>query len=167
MVEVDHDNNHQEKEQAVAELGKTSRVRLPVPQPDKANLNLWSYLKQCIGKELTKITMPVHWNEPLSLLQVIFLKILMVIQFSALKRITEYMNYSYLLRTTPSLPDPMLRLQQVATFAVSALASNNDRMGKPFNPMLGETYQLQQDDFRIVCEQVFLMGVFNGCFFME
>ena len=64
------------------------------------------------------------------------------------------MNYSYLLRASPSLPDPMLRLQQVATFAVSALASNNDRMGKPFNPMLGETYQLEQDDFKVVCEQV-------------
>ena len=71
VVEVDHDNNHQEEKQALAELGKTSRVSLPVPQPDKVNLNLWSYLKQCIGKELTKITMPVHWNEPLSLLQVL------------------------------------------------------------------------------------------------
>ena len=27
-------------------------------------------------------------------------------------------------------------------------------MGKPFNPLLGETYQLEQDDFRIFCEQV-------------
>ena len=69
LVEVDHDNNHQdEKKPAVSVKG--SRTKLPVPQPDKANLNLWSYLKQCIGKELTKITMPVHWNEPLSLLQV-------------------------------------------------------------------------------------------------
>jgi hypothetical protein len=28
------------------------------------------------------------------------------------------------------------------------------RMGKPFNPLLGETYQLEQEHFRIVCEQV-------------
>jgi hypothetical protein len=27
-------------------------------------------------------------------------------------------------------------------------------MGKPFNPLLGETYQLEQEHFRIVCEQV-------------
>ena len=47
---------------------------------------------------------------------------------------------------------------QVATFAVSALASNNGRMGKPFNPLLGETYQLEQDDFRIFCEQVQKVG---------
>ena len=114
------------------------RTKLPVPQPEKVNLNLWSCLKQCIGKELTKITMPVNWNEPLSLLQ----------------RITEYMNYSHLLAAAPRLEDPVVRLQQVATFAVSALASNNLRMGKPFNPLLGETYQLEQTGFRIVCEQV-------------
>ena len=116
----------------------TGRTKLPVPQPDKVNLNLWSCLKQCIGKELSKITMPVHWNEPISLLQ----------------RISEYMNYSHLLRSAPDLDDPVLRLQHVATFAVSALASNFLRMGKPFNPLLGETYQLEQDGFRIVCEQV-------------
>ena len=122
----------------VAEV--TGRTKLPVPQPEKVNLNLWSYLKQCIGRELSKITMPVHWNEPLSLLQ----------------RITEYMNYSHLLASAPGLEAPVARLQQVATFAVSALASNNMRMGKPFNPLLGETYQLEQDSFRIVCEQVWM-----------
>lgn len=39
-------------------------------------------------------------------------------------------------------------------FAVSALASNWERLGKPFNPLLGETFEYQNDDFRIVCEQV-------------
>ena len=123
-----------------ASPGQAARTKLPVPQPEKVNLNLWSYLKQCIGRELSKITMPVHWNEPLSLLQ----------------RITEYMNYSHLLASAPGLEAPVARLQQVATFAVSALASNNMRMGKPFNPLLGETYQLEQDSFRIVCEQVWV-----------
>ena len=120
------------------DVSAKGRTKLPVPQPEKVNLNLWSCLKQCIGKELSKITMPVHWNEPISLLQ----------------RISEYMNYSHLLRSAPDLDDPVLRLQHVATFAVSALASNYLRMGKPFNPLLGETYQLEQDGFRIVCEQV-------------
>ena len=30
-----------------------------------------SFLKSVIGKDLTKVTMPVHFNEPLSFLQVI------------------------------------------------------------------------------------------------
>jgi oxysterol-binding protein 1 len=39
--------------------------------PDKPNypLNLWSIIKNCIGKDLTKIPMPVNFNEPLSMLQ--------------------------------------------------------------------------------------------------
>lgn len=39
--------------------------------PDKPNypLNLWSIMKNCIGKELSKIPMPVNFNEPLSMLQ--------------------------------------------------------------------------------------------------
>lgn len=39
-------------------------------------------------------------------------------------------------------------------FAVSALASNWERLGKPFNPLLGETYEYQNSEFRILCEQV-------------
>jgi len=116
----------------------TTRERLPVKQPDKNNSNLWSVLKQCIGKELSKITMPVQWNEPISLLQ----------------RVSEYMNYAYLLKKAAKAKTSEERLEMVATFAVSALASNFERMGKPFNPLLGETYELVKEDFRIVCEQV-------------
>lgn len=43
---------------------------------------------------------------------------------------------------------------QIAAFAVSALASNWERLGKPFNPLLGETYEYQNSEFRIICEQV-------------
>ena len=42
------------------------------------------------------------------------------------------------------------RRQYVAAFAVSGLASSWLRLGKPFNPLLGETYQLERSDFRLV-----------------
>uniref|UniRef100_A0A8C1ALY8 Oxysterol-binding protein n=1 Tax=Cyprinus carpio carpio TaxID=630221 RepID=A0A8C1ALY8_CYPCA len=44
----------------------------------------------------------------------------------------------------------------VAAFAVSAVASQWDRTGKPFNPLLGETYELTREDqgFRLISEQV-------------
>lgn len=42
----------------------------------------------------------------------------------------------------------------MTAFIISALSSNLDRLNKPFNPLLGETYELQRDDYRIVCEQV-------------
>ncbi|KAK5639621.1 hypothetical protein RI129_012113 [Pyrocoelia pectoralis] len=115
------------------------RYRLILPVPMYHNdFNIWSVLKNCIGKELSKITMPVVFNEPLSFLQ----------------RMTEYMEYSHLLRIAAEQSDPILRLQYVTGFAVSALASNWERLGKPFNPLLGETFELERQEFRIICEQV-------------
>lgn len=37
---------------------------------------------------------------------------------------------------------PVRCSQCVAAFAVSAVASQWERTGKPFNPLLGETYEL-------------------------
>ncbi|XP_019865898.1 oxysterol-binding protein-related protein 2 [Aethina tumida] len=116
---------------------KEYRLVLPVPMYH-SDYNIWSVLKNCIGKELSKITMPVVFNEPLSFLQ----------------RMTEYMEYSYLLKLASQQPDPLSRMTYVVGFAVSALASNWERLGKPFNPLLGETYELEREDFKIICEQV-------------
>lgn len=62
------------------------------------DFNLWSVLKNCIGKELSKITMPVVFNEPLTFLQ----------------RMTEYMEYARLLRMAAEQDDPVERLKYVA-----------------------------------------------------
>ncbi|XP_046377333.2 oxysterol-binding protein-related protein 1-like [Haliotis rufescens] len=127
--------------------GKTStaikpwaRVRLPVPMFSRQEFSIWSILKQCIGKELSKITMPVIFNEPISFIQ----------------RISEYMEYSYLLDEASRQADPVKRMQYVAAFAVSAISSNWERIGKPFNPLLGETYELERPDlgYKLVGEQV-------------
>nr|CAD7587845.1 unnamed protein product [Timema genevievae] len=115
-----------------------ARQVLPVPMQSRSDFSLWSVLKNCVGKELSKITMPVIFNEPLSFLQ----------------RMVEYMEYAQLLRKASEEPDPNKRMQLVAAFAVSALASNWERLGKPFNPLLGETYELEREEFRVVCEQV-------------
>lgn len=55
---------------SVALYSRESRKRR-VRVPDKPNhpLNLWSIMKNCIGKDLSKIPMPVNFNEPLSMLQ--------------------------------------------------------------------------------------------------
>ncbi|KTG07463.1 hypothetical protein cypCar_00009820 [Cyprinus carpio] len=44
----------------------------------------------------------------------------------------------------------------VAAFAISAVASQWDRTGKPFNPLLGETFELTRDEegYRMISEQV-------------
>ncbi|XP_023671311.1 oxysterol-binding protein-related protein 1 [Paramormyrops kingsleyae] len=119
---------------------KKHRTTLPVPMISRNDVSIWSILKKCIGMELSKITMPVVFNEPLSFLQ----------------RISEYMEHTYLIHQANSSSDSIERLKCVAAFAVSAVASQWERTGKPFNPLLGETYELVREDlaFRWMSEQV-------------
>ncbi|XP_016333161.1 oxysterol-binding protein-related protein 2-like isoform X1 [Sinocyclocheilus anshuiensis] len=119
---------------------KKHRSSLPAPMFSRNDFSVWSILKKCIGLELSKITMPIVFNEPLSFLQ----------------RISEYMEHTYLIQKACSQSDSIERMQTVAAFAVSAVASQWDRTGKPFNPLLGETYELTREDqgFRLISEQV-------------
>ncbi|XP_070533773.1 oxysterol-binding protein-related protein 1-like [Ptychodera flava] len=137
----DDDENSQDGAIAIP-VGAHSgyRIRLPIPMFNKDHFSLWTILKQCIGKELSKITMPVVFNEPLSFLQ----------------RMCEYLEHVHLLDKADACQDPILRLQYVAAFATVACASNLDRVQKPFNPLLGETYELVRKDmgFRLISEQV-------------
>ncbi|XP_077963819.1 oxysterol-binding protein-related protein 2 isoform X6 [Gasterosteus aculeatus] len=116
------------------------RTSLPAPMFSRNDFSIWSILRNCIGMELSKITMPVIFNEPLSFLQ----------------RLTEYMEHTYLLQRANACPDSTQRMKCVAAFAVSAVASQWERTGKPFNPLLGETYELVREDlgFRLLSEQV-------------
>lgn len=52
--------------------------------------------------------------------------------------------------------DPMERMALIAAFAVSGYSSTFFRTHKPFNPLLGETYECVREDkgFRFVAEQV-------------
>ncbi|KAM3929397.1 oxysterol-binding protein-related protein 1 isoform 2-T2 [Leptodactylus fuscus] len=119
---------------------KKHRTTLPSPMFSRNDFSIWSILRKCIGMELSKITMPVIFNEPLSFLQ----------------RLSEYMEHTYLIHKANLCTDPIERMQCVAAFAVSAVASQWERTGKPFNPLLGETYELVRDDlgFRLISEQV-------------
>jgi hypothetical protein len=65
------------------------------------DFSIWSVLKHCIGKELSKITMPVIFNEPLSFLQ----------------RMVEYMEYAHLLRRASEEANPVYRMQVSAAFS--------------------------------------------------
>ncbi|XP_023282967.1 oxysterol-binding protein-related protein 1-like [Seriola lalandi dorsalis] len=119
---------------------KKHRTSLPSPMFSRNDVSIWSILKKCIGMELSKIAMPVIFNEPLSFLQ----------------RLTEYMEHTYLIHQANATTDSVERMKCVAAFAVSAVASQWERTGKPFNPLLGETFELIRDDlgFRWVSEQV-------------
>jgi len=93
-----------------------------------------------IGKDMTKMTLPVSFNECTSLLQ----------------RVAEDMEYTDLLDTAVERADSTERLVYVAAFAASEYASTINRVAKPFNPLLGETYEYCRPDknFRFFVEQV-------------
>lgn len=46
------------------------RTRLPAPKPLTEDFSVWNFLYKNIGKDLSKVCMPVTLNEPLNMLQV-------------------------------------------------------------------------------------------------
>ena len=112
-----------------------------MPLTEMEGVNLWNLLCQNIGKDLSKISMPVTLNEPLSTLQ----------------RLCEELEYSDLLDKAAAANSALDRMIWVAAFAISAYASSNARAShKPFNPLLGETFECVREDkgFRYISEQV-------------
>lgn len=93
-----------------------------------------------IGKDMTKMTLPVSFNEPTSLLQ----------------RCAEDMEYADLLDIAADRVDSAERMAYVAAFAASEYASTIGRVAKPFNPLLGETFEYVRPDknYRFFIEQV-------------
>ncbi|XP_075591788.1 LOW QUALITY PROTEIN: oxysterol-binding protein 1 [Dermatophagoides farinae] len=115
--------------------------RQKIPHRPNHSLNLWSIMKNCIGKELTKIPMPVNFNEPLSMLQ----------------RMTEEFEYADLLHKAAKMNDPLEQMVYVAVFSVTCYSTTANRTNKPFNPLLGETYECDRTDdlgWKCISEQV-------------
>ena len=85
--------------------------------------------------------MPVALNEPLS----------------ALQRLSEELEYSELINKSCQCDDPFDRMLYVAAFALSPYSTSYYRAGqKVFNPVLGETYELidEEKGFKFIAEQV-------------
>ncbi|XP_057816277.2 oxysterol-binding protein-related protein 1C isoform X2 [Cryptomeria japonica] len=119
------------------------RRKLPDPKEKEKGVSLWSMIKDNIGKDLTKVCLPVYFNEPLSSLEKCF----------------EDLEYSYLLDRAyewGKQGNSLLRILNVAAFAVSGYACTEGRNCKPFNPLLGETYEADYQDkgLRFISEKV-------------
>lgn len=70
------------------------RSCLPSLSPNNSTISLWNILRNNIGKDLSKVTMPVQLNEPLNTLQ----------------RLCEELEYSELLDRAASTQDPFERM---------------------------------------------------------
>ena len=65
-------------------------------------------------------------------------------------------EYSELLDFANAKADPAEQMSFVLAFAMSNYSSTIGRAGKPFNPLLGETYEYVSKDgqYRYIAEQV-------------
>ncbi|CAF1086501.1 unnamed protein product [Rotaria magnacalcarata] len=129
---------------------KWRRSSLPSCAPDTSNIGLWNIMRKAIGKDLSRVAMPVILNEPLGLLQ----------------KLCEEMEFSDLLDRASQTDDVYLRLVYIAAFIVSTYSSNYYRTGrKNFNPLLGETYECIREDkgWKFIAEQVSHHPTISAC----
>ena len=117
--------------------------RATVPPSVMPPPSMIGIFRKNVGKDLSTISVPVSVNEPTSLLQ----------------RVAETLEYSQLLDSAVSHTNSLERLMYVAAFAISMLSPSRAKeraIRKPFNPMLGETYELVREDrgFRFLAEKV-------------
>ncbi|KAF6212191.1 hypothetical protein GE061_012712 [Apolygus lucorum] len=116
--------------------------RSRIPNRPPCSMSLWNVVKNSVGKDLSRVPIPLHFSEPLSFLQ----------------RITESFEYAHLILDKASdLKDPAEQIAHVAGFAISSYSTTPYRTSKPFNPLLGETYECDRiSDFgwKSIAEQV-------------
>ncbi|GAA5867313.1 hypothetical protein JCM3774_003542 [Rhodotorula dairenensis] len=116
------------------------RTTLPITSDNRPSVSLWAILKGSIGKDLTKISFPVYFNEPTSMLQ----------------RMAEDMEFSECLDAAAKEKDSTKRIAYVAAFAMSNYSSTIGRISKPFNPLISETFEYVEPrkQYRYISEQV-------------
>lgn len=74
-----------------------------------------------------------------------------------LQRLSEDLEYYELLDRAAKCQSSLEQMCYVAAFTVSSYSTTIHRTGKPFNPLLGETFELdriQECGYRSLCEQV-------------
>ena len=126
------------KDQMVTDVDQI-RVSIPGPTGVKIKASMvWKMLKDLVGKDLSKFAMPVFINEPTS-----------VVQKSA-----EFMFFGSYATQASYQPTSSLRMLYLACNQIACYYLVPQRLGKPFNCMLGETYELVTPQFRYFAEMV-------------
>jgi hypothetical protein len=143
-----HTNKDQPQPQQQQLVRRTEQLKVrerrkEIPQRPNYSLNLWGIMKNCIGKDLSKIPIPVNFSEPISMLQ----------------RIIEELEYSEMLDRASMCEDQWEQMAYVAAFTISSYSTTATRTNKPFNPILGETFECDRFDeagfgWRALAEQV-------------
>jgi hypothetical protein len=62
-------NNAIEEENKGEKDDPALRLTLPFFKDPKIKVSVWKIFKDCIGKDISKMSIPVYFNQPLSILQ--------------------------------------------------------------------------------------------------
>ncbi|KFA64688.1 hypothetical protein S40285_07127 [Stachybotrys chlorohalonatus IBT 40285] len=128
-------------------LDKPIQRRLTVPPAAAPPPSLIAFARKNVGKDFSTISMPVSSNEPISFLQ----------------KVAEQLEYAQLLDQAIRQKSATERLLYVTAFAVSNFSNGRHKeraIRKPFNPLLGETFELVRSEkevpggFRVLVEKV-------------
>ena len=107
---------------------------------DNKKVPIWNILQNVKEQELSRVPMPVLINEPISMLQ------------KTCEMMTNVSILEQAANTQPS--DSLKRLIYATIFTLVQFDLQKTRQRKPFNPMLGETFEQVQENYRFVAEQV-------------
>ena len=117
------------------------RIKLPDPAEKEKKVSLWTIIRDMVGKDLTRVCLPVYFNEPISALQ---------------KLCEDFVYLDLLDKAAASKKGSLERMMFVCGFAVSGYSNTEGRTRKPFNPLLGETFEYLSPEkgFRFFSEKV-------------
>ena len=97
---------------------------------------IWQILKDMVGKDITKYSMPVFVNEPLSNIQ----------------KYSEILCFNDLLQKASEQESSMMRLVYVSVYSAAKFYLIHNRLQKPFNSLLGETFEVVTPNYRALSE---------------
>lgn len=117
-----------------------------IPVFDHEPPSLLSFVRKNVGKDMSSLSMPVDMNEPITILQ----KYGELLEYCDLVENALKGNYE------EATGEKILRIAAFATSYLSSMRNKVRSCRKPFNPLLGETFELVREDkgFRLLCEKV-------------
>jgi hypothetical protein len=105
----------------------------------KVKPSIWTIIRDSIGKDFTKISVPVYFNDPTNFL----MRSCMTMEYN-----NDFMEAAC------KETNPVKRLAYVTGHMMASYASSEKMSTKPFNPILNETYEFVDPKFKFLSEQV-------------
>lgn len=117
-----------------------------IPVFDHDPPSLLSFVRKNVGKDMSSLSMPVDMNEPVTILQ----------KYAELLEYCDLIENALKGNDEESSGEKILRIAAFATSYLSSMRNKVRSSRKPFNPLLGETFELVREDkgFRLLCEKV-------------